>query len=93
MYKRQLYVDYDLSKADTASPEALSTGDGDGWLFRDGTVTGVTWNRPFVADPWALADDDTGVLARLDYGTTWVALAQLGEASILSPADAASLLG
>ena len=46
-----------------------------------------------MADPWALADDDTGVLVRLDYGTTWVALAQLGEASILSPADAAGLLG
>ena len=88
-----LYVGYDRSIADPTSPQALSTGDGDGWLFRDGTVTGVTWNRPFVADPWALADDDTGVLARLDYGTTWVALAQLGEASILSPADAASLLG
>ncbi len=88
-----LYVGYARSIADPTSPQALSTGTGDGWLFRDSTVTGVTWNRPFVADPWALADDDTGVLVRLDYGTTWVALAQLGEASILSPADAAGLLG
>jgi len=88
-----LYVDYDLSTADTTSPQALSTGSGDGWLFRDGTVTGITWDRKVLARAWVLADDDTGLPVRLDYGTTWVALAQLGEASILSPADAAGLLG
>ncbi|MEE2767902.1 MAG: DUF3048 domain-containing protein [Actinomycetota bacterium] len=86
-----IYVDYDRSIADPMSPQALSTGGGDGWLFRDGMVTGITWNRPFVADGWVLADDDTAVPVRLDYGTTWVALAQLGEASILDLAAAASL--
>ena len=86
-----LYVDYDRSIADPTSPQALSTGGGDGWLFRDGTVAGITWNRPFVVDGWTLADDDTSLPVRLDYGTTWVALAQLGEASILDLATAASL--
>lgn len=86
-----LYVDYDRSIADSTSPQALSTGGGDGWLFRDGTVTGVTWNRAFVADGWALADDDTAVPVRLDYGTTWVVLAQLGEASLLDLSTVASL--
>jgi hypothetical protein len=88
-----LYVGYDRSIADSTSPQALSTGEGDGWLFRDGTVTGITWNRPFLADAWVLADDDTGVSVRLDYGRTWVALAQMGEAKILTPADVAGLVG
>ena len=80
-----LFVDYRRSAADFMSPPALSTGSGDGWLLRDGTVTGVTWNRPFAADRWTLTDDDTDAEVFLRPGRTWVALARLGEASILDP--------
>ncbi|GIT46603.1 MAG: hypothetical protein Ct9H300mP12_11880 [Acidimicrobiales bacterium] len=74
-----LYVDYRTSDADLESPQAISTGSGDGWLLRDGTITGVTWSRPFTVDRWVLADDDTGKLVALRPGRTWVALARLGE--------------
>lgn len=88
-----LYVDYRTSDADLLSPQVISTGSGDGWLLRDGTVTGVTWSRPFVADGWALADDDTGSPVYLHPGRTWVALARLGEGVILDPSQVAELTG
>jgi len=88
-----LFVDYRRSAADFMSPQALSTGSGDGWLLRDGTATGVTWSRPFAADRWMLADDDTGAEVFLRPGRTWVALARLGEAGILDPDQVARLTG
>ena len=88
-----LYVDYRTSDADLLSPQVISTGSGDGWLLRDGTVTGVIWSRPFLADGWALADDDTGSPVYLHPGRTWVALARLGEGVILDPSQVAELTG
>jgi len=88
-----LYVDYRTSAADLLSPQAISTGSGDGWLLRDGAVTGVTWSRPFVADGWSLADDDTGEAVFLRPGRTWVALARMGEGKVLDPAEVAELIG
>jgi hypothetical protein len=88
-----LFVDYRTSAADLLSPQAISTGSGDGWLLRDGTVTGVTWSRPFIADGWSLADDDTGEAVFLRPGRTWVALAKMGEGKVLDPAEVAELIG
>jgi hypothetical protein len=88
-----LFVDYRTSAADLLSPQAISTGSGDGWLLRDGAVTGVTWSRPFVADGWSLADDDTGEAVFLRPGRTWVALARMGEGKVLDPAEVAELIG
>ena len=87
-----LYVDYSRSNADPNSPQAQSTGTGDGWLLRNGKIVGITWDRQFEALKWALYDDDTGEAVNLDYGRTWVALAQLGEASLLTPTEAAVLV-
>ena len=88
-----LYVDYRTSDADLESPQAISTGSGDGWLLRDGTITGVTWSRPFTVDRWVLADDDTGDLVALRPGRTWVALARLGEGVLLGPDRITELIG
>ena len=87
-----LYIDYRISNADSNSPQALTTGFGDGWLLRDGTVTGITWERNFVADPWTLTDDGTGQPVALDPGTTWVAFAKIGQGSILGPQEVAALV-
>ena len=87
-----LYVDYSRSNADPNSPQAQSTGTGDGWLLRNGKIVGITWDRQFEALKWSLYDDDTGESVNLDYGRTWVALAQLGEASLLTPTEAAVLV-
>ncbi len=88
-----LFVDYRTSAADLLSPQAISTGSGDGWLLRDGAVTGVTWSRPFIADGWSLADDDMGEEVFLRPGRTWVALARMGEGKVLDPAEVAELVG
>ena len=88
-----LYVDYSRSNADPNSPQAQSTGSGDGWLLRNGKIVGITWDRQFEALKWSFYDDDTGESVNLDYGRTWFILAQLGEASLLTPVEAAVLTG
>ena len=88
-----LYVDYFRSNADPNSPQAQSTGSGDGWLLRNGKIVGITWDRQFEALKWSFYDDDSGKSVSLDHGRTWVVLAQLGEASLLSPMEAAVLTG
>ena len=88
-----LYVDYSRSNADPNSPQAQSTGSGDGWLLRNGKIVGITWDRQFEALKWSFYDDDTGDSVNLDHGRTWVVLAQLGEASLLTPVEAAVLTG
>ena len=88
-----LYVDYSRSNADPNSPQAQSTGSGDGWLLRNGKIVGITWDRQFEALKWSFFDDDTGESVNLDYGRTWFILAQLGEASLLTPVEAAVLTG
>ena len=89
----KLTVGYRKSDADQKSPQLLSTGSGDGWLFRDGTVTGIVWSRQFIADGWAILDDDTGQRLHLDQGSTWVLMARLGEGEILDPREARALTG
>ncbi|MDP6964660.1 MAG: DUF3048 domain-containing protein [Acidimicrobiales bacterium] len=88
-----LYVDYFRSNADPNSPQAQSTGSGDGWLLRNGKIVGITWDRQFEALKWSFYDDDSGESVSLDHGRTWVVLAQLGEASLLTPMEAAVLTG
>ena len=88
-----LYVRYRISDADPISPQAISTGAGDGWLLRDGTVTGVTWERSRSSNSWTIIDDESGETVTLDVGTTWVTLARPGEGSILSSAEAIELIG
>jgi hypothetical protein len=88
-----LSADYRTSAADFASPQAVSIGSGDGWLLREGTVTGVVWGRPFASNGWHLADDDTDEVVELTPGITWVALARLGEGEVLDLTEAAALTG
>ncbi len=87
-----LYVGYRTSDADPVSPQAISTGSGDGWLLRDGTVTGVTWDRQRASDGWSIMDDESGETVTFDAGTTWVTLARPGEGSILSSDEAIELI-
>ena len=89
----KLTVGYRQSDADQTSPQLLSTGSGDGWLFRDGTVTGIVWSRQFIADGWAILDDDTGERLHLDQGSTWVLMTRLGEGEILDILKARELVG
>ena len=87
-----LYVFYTQSAADPRSPEVLSTGSGGGRLFRDGTVTSVSWDRPGNADGWDLAEMYSSTVAKLGPGTTWVGLIKAGEMQILDSTEVAALV-
>ena len=87
-----LYVFYTQSVADPKSPKVLSTGSGAGRLFRDGTVTSITWDRPGNADGWDLAESYSSKVAELGPGTTWVGLIKAGEMQILDSTEVAALI-
>ena len=88
-----LYTSYRTSDADPTSPQAIRIGTGDGWVLRDGTVTGVVWERQRTSHEWKIFDDETGEAITLDVGTTWVTLARPGEGSILSSETVVQLIG
>lgn len=67
-------VDYVRSKADRASPEAVSVGSGRAWVYSDGHVQAGRWDRPERTVGWQLSAHDGDALT-LTPGTTWVVLA------------------
>ena len=74
------FIRYGRSAADLRSPEAVTEGSGDAWLFTDGHVVRAQWHRPDAGRPATFTADGSEV--RLSVGTTWVALAKEGTAEI-----------
>ena len=72
------FIRYGRSLADLRSPEAISTGTGDAWIFTDGHVIRGQWHRPDASMPATFTAD--GEVIRLAPGRTWVALAKKGTA-------------
>ena len=77
-----LFTDYVTSPADPISPEAVSTGSGQAWVFSKGRVIGGTWERAAVNDRCILKDAQ-GTEIKLTRGRTWVELPKPGGATIL----------
>jgi len=75
-----MFVRYVPSAIDASSVDAISTGTGEAWLLRDGTITRGSWSRANATTNYRIADGD-GKLARLKPGQTWVVLAPAGTAS------------
>ena len=75
-----MFVRYVPSAIDASSVDAISTGTGEAWLLRDGTITRGSWARANASTSYRIADGD-GKLARLKPGQTWVVLAPAGSAS------------
>jgi hypothetical protein len=76
------FVDYRPSSADQRSPEAITIGAGDAWLFLNGDVIGVKWSRSSAQDKWIFHDLNGNVvdlrpgqvvleLARVNAATAW----------------------
>ena len=59
---------------DLRSPEAITVGTGDVWVFTDGHVIQGQWHRPDANQPANFTADGTEI--RLSPGNTWVALAK-----------------
>jgi hypothetical protein len=71
------FVNYRPSPADARSPEAVTVGEGDAWIFSDGKLTFARWSRPDVSKP-AVFTDAGGQPVLLSPGRTWVELAEAG---------------
>ena len=68
------FIRYGRSLADLRSPEAITVGTGDVWVFTDGHVIRGQWHRPDANQPASFTADGTEI--RLSPGNTWVALAK-----------------
>lgn len=69
-----LYVTYTRSKADRKSPNAITVGEGDGYVLTDGGMIPIKWSRADRLQPFTLTDT-AGAVVRLTPGNTWVELA------------------
>ena len=80
-----LETDYVASPADRRSPEAVTLGSGNAWIFTDGRMIEATWSREDRHRPWTLTALD-GIPVVLTPGSTWVELPERGQAPRLLPA-------
>ncbi len=72
-----LVTPYGQSPADLRSPEALTVGAGEAFVYSNGRVVHGRWNRPAENRPAALTDD-TGAPILLSPGQTWIELPRAG---------------
>ncbi len=64
------------------SPEAVTVGEGDAWVFTGGKVVRGRWSRPEPGAPTAYTDG-AGAPIELTPGRTWIELAPVDSASTL----------
>ncbi len=65
---------YQASAADGRSPEAVTIGSGEAFVFTDGFMIRGTWSRSRADAPMVLKDQN-GKIIKLTTGSTWVELA------------------
>ena len=83
---------YGVSPTDAGSPEAITTGEGDAWVFTGGHRVSGRWSRQDRTAPWALVAGD-GSSIRLTPGTTWIVMPSSGTEPTTLTADEAAALG
>ena len=75
------FTNYATSPADAESPDALTVGQGDAWIFTDGKVIEGRWARGIATSPVQYLDAAGNQIA-LTPGQTWVELPRPGSATI-----------
>ncbi|HET9600767.1 MAG TPA: DUF3048 domain-containing protein [Acidimicrobiales bacterium] len=75
------FVPYQASSADRRSPEAVTVGEGDAWVFTDGKLIFAHWSRPDASRP-AVFTDAGGQPVLLTPGRTWIELAEAGVSAV-----------
>ena len=73
------FTSYGKSAADLRSPEAITEGSGEVWVFTDGHLIEGEWKRKKDSEPAEITSN--GIPIRLTPGNTWVALAKSGTAT------------
>ncbi len=77
-----LEIDYTISRADAASPQAITTGTGAATVFTDGQRIEGRWQRTVSSQGFDILDS-TGKKVRMQPGQTFVHLSRPGDLSIL----------
>ena len=77
------FTNYAVSPADAQSPEAVTVGQGEAWIFSGGQVVVARWARSTASTPIQYTDA-TGNSIPLAPGRTWIALPRAGSAALLS---------
>ena len=85
-----LSIPYVTSVADSHSPQAITTGAGDGFVLTQGKAIAIKWARPANTAPFTFTTPD-GQPVGLTPGRTWVALPLAGAAIL--PLDRAGADG
>jgi hypothetical protein len=81
------YEDTGLRDAAGAEvPEAVTTGEGEAWLFTDGQIQQGTWRQPSADAPTTFTGTD-GTPFTLTPGQTWVEVLPPGSGEILDPSS------
>ena len=75
------FCDYKTSAADPGSPEAVTVGSGDVWVFSGGKLVQGRWDRPDASKP-AVLTDAVGATIQLTPGRTWIELAEAGDTEV-----------
>jgi hypothetical protein len=68
-----MFTEYGISSADSRSPEAITSGSGQAWVFIDGHIVLGEWRRTNPDLPARLTIEGDPI--HLTPGHTWVALA------------------
>lgn len=77
-----LYVPYKSAFDDPRSPEAVTVGKGDVWVFSNGVVIAGTWERASSTDPFTFKEAN-GNPIKLSPGRTWMELAEPGTGEVV----------
>jgi len=78
-----LFTGYRTSPADPISPEAVTVGSGEAWMFIGGQLIQGRWTRANADAPWALTDS-AGQVVALTPGRTWIELPRPGHATFVA---------
>lgn len=73
---------YTASLADAKSPEAITVGQGDAWIFSDGRVVRGAWRRDEATAPIEYVDASTGNPLSILPGRTWIELPREGDTTL-----------
>jgi Protein of unknown function (DUF3048) N-terminal domain/Protein of unknown function (DUF3048) C-terminal domain len=73
-----LFVAYKGSSADPRSPEAQSVGEGEAWVYTNGSLVKGKWARAKETDVFTLTDS-AGAAIKLTPGRSWIELPRVGK--------------
>lgn len=74
-----MFVAYKPSKADPRSPEAQTIGEGEAWVYTNGSLIKGKWSRAKETDVIAITDA-AGAAIKLTPGRTWVEFPRVAKA-------------